>query len=138
MVYIVTVVSSLSECSQQQFTFLFSISAYPAVRGKNLCICKYAWQKLSNNCTNKLTHYLPERKAIAACNYANGRNHPRNNVNDSFGKGFCRTRWSTSTHDKVCKGSAVHCIELYCQYFTRYFLRVMIDLKKKKALHLNF
>ena len=35
----------------------------------------------NDNCTNKLTHYFPERKAIAA-------SLQLHEANDSFGKGF--------------------------------------------------
>ena len=48
---------------------------------KNLGICKYSWQKLSNNCTNKLTRYVLQRKAIAT-------SLQLREANDSFGKGF--------------------------------------------------
>ena len=86
VVYILTVVSSLSDKTTVTPHFYFHVIAYPAVRVK----CKYS-QKL---CTNKLTHYFPKRKAVAASQV---RNHCRNSENDSFGKGFCRTRSSTAS-----------------------------------------
>ena len=65
VVYILRVVSSLSDCSQQHrhsYVHVIFISAYPAVRVKI-----YAYVNiLGRNDYNKLTHYLLERKAIAA------------------------------------------------------------------------
>ena len=85
MVYILTEVyipievsSSISESSQNTSRiFIKNFYAYVNMLGRNDVIC-----------TNKLTHYLPEREQLLqACNYAKGRNHCRN-ANDSFGKGF--------------------------------------------------
>ena len=63
VVYILTVDYSLSNCSQQHnshsYFHVTFISSYPAVR-----VQIYAYVKMLRN--NKLTHYLLERKAIAA------------------------------------------------------------------------
>ena len=85
VVFILTVFSSLFDSSQQHTVhFLFSCYFHRCLfccTSKILCICKYSWQKLSNNCTNKRTHYFPERKAITA-------SLQLREANGSLGNGF--------------------------------------------------
>ena len=86
VVYILTVVSSLSDYTPQHsphsYFHVIFINAYPAVRvkfknmlGRNGLILTICWKV---------------KQSLQACNYAKGRNQRRNyvNVNDSFGKGF--------------------------------------------------
>ena len=51
------------------------------------------------NCTNKLTLFAGKEsnRCKPATMQRKERNHCRNNANDSFGKGFCRTRSSTAS-----------------------------------------
>ena len=78
MVYILTMVSSLFE-SISESTFLFSCYFHQYL----FCCTSKNLRMLGriDNCSNKLTCYLPERKEIAA-------NLHLCEVNDSFGKGF--------------------------------------------------
>ena len=87
VVYILTMVSSLSDSSQQHSPhFLFSCFFHQCLfccMSKNLCI-QYVNILGRNDLITaliKLTHYLPERKAIAA-------SLQLREANDSFGKGF--------------------------------------------------
>ena len=88
VVYILTVVSSLSDYSPQHsphsYFHVIFISAYPAVR-----IQFYAYVQLFNN---KLTYYLLERKAVgkpATIDITTQREETSAGTqNDSFGKGF--------------------------------------------------
>ena len=85
VVYILTVVSSLSYYSPQHSPHSYScylISAYPAVRVKF-----YAYVNMLV-IINKLTLFAGKKSSLQTCNYAKGRNQRRNNANDSFGKGF--------------------------------------------------
>ena len=72
---------------------------------------------------------------MQACSHAKGRHHRRNNANDSFGKGFCRT-WSRTIPPEAHvieyarRGGAIHHIELYGRSFTRYFSELGSIFKK--------
>ena len=124
VVYILTVVSSLSDCSQQHsphfYFHVIFISAYPYCT--TLCICKCAWQKWA--LINSLFAGKESNRCKPATTYAKGRNHHRNSANDSFGKGFCHTRSSAAswgTRDKVCKGRRHTPYRALWSKFHRYF-----------------
>ena len=69
---------------------------------------------------NDLTHYLLESKAItASMQYAKGRNHCRNNTNDSFDKGLSYE--VTHHHPHLIKYARGGAVELYGRRFSRYF-----------------
>ena len=118
LVYILTVVSSLSDYSPQHslhsYFHVIIICSYPAVRVKKNCIC------------------LLERIAVtASLQLRIGKS--RNNANDSFGKGF-----------RVLKDHVLHrlmpgrCPSKYCSYgrsSTRFFSKIASIFKK--VLHLK-
>ena len=86
VVYILTVVSSLSDYSPQHslhsYFHVIFISAYPAVRVKF-----YAYVNMLGRNYLKQTNLLfaGKESSLQACNYAKGRNQ---RTNYSFGKGF--------------------------------------------------
>ena len=88
VVYILTVVSSLSDYSSQHsphslsYFHVIFISAYPAVRVKF-----YAYVNMLGR-NDLYLLFAKGKQSLQACNYAKGRNQRRNNANDSFGKGF--------------------------------------------------
>ena len=85
VVYILTVVSSLSDYSPQHIHCYLHVifnSAYPAVRVKI-----YAYVNMLG-INDLITTICWKESSQQACNYAKGRNQRRNNANDSFGKGF--------------------------------------------------
>ena len=90
VVYILTVVSSLSDYSPQHsphsYFHVIFISAYPAVRVKFYAYVNMLGRNYLITKTNLL--FAGKESCLQACNYAKGRNQRRNNANDSFGKGF--------------------------------------------------
>ena len=125
VVYILTVVSSFCNCSQQHhsphsYFHVIFISAYPAVQVR-MYACKYAWQKRFN---------WKGKQSLQACNYVKGRNHCRNKANDSFGR--VMSHEPPEAHViKYARGGAV---ELYGQSFSCYFSELGSIFKKALLL----
>ena len=92
VVDILTVVSSLYDCSQQHhnqhsYFHIIVISAYPAVREKMYAYINMFGRNDLIPKTNSIC--WKGRQSLQACNYAcEGKKPPQD---DSFGKGHCRT-----------------------------------------------
>ena len=80
VVYILTVVSSLSDYSPHSYFHVILIIAYPAVP-----VNFYAYVNMLGR--NDLL-FAGKESSLQNCNYAEGRNQRRNNANDYFGKRF--------------------------------------------------
>ena len=132
VVYILTVVSSLSDYSSQHsphslsYFHVIFISAYPAVRVKF-----YAYVNIPGRLTNLL--FAKGKQSLQACNYAKGRNQRRNNANDSFGKGFHELKDHVLNRLMTGRCRLNHCS--YGRSSTRFFSKISFDFQKSATFN---